>query len=296
MSDFDPGRNQEGRRMNGELCRFAAALRGSGTPFLAVSIGGNSTGSYRGLRSGTAALLALPECRGLSTRLRSDLPLAALFCGNVTAHPDIVLAAGSVLGDLLKEPRVSNDDGLTVASPPVVAVNLGRGQSDGPFRSLLDIAAFGRSPAKLFCGGVTYDVVYSHNSAAERRSVVQAYPRLSERPHFVYSNVVDTLQFIRDCRLVISYRLHMAIAGLALDSSALFFNPRKKARLFCEDASWLSGFVQTRYRGVPATMRAIGQIVRGQPSPVGGTPSDLHDLRRRAYLHFDWMDEVISHL
>ncbi len=288
LSDFDAARaSPEQRRADEDCLQLAALAREREIPCLAVSIGGNSTGNSRGVRTGCMSFLLSRHLAGLTTRLRSDMTFVRNTLSAVhgvlpetATFPDVVLALREVLPEEAGNAAAERDPHVFT-----VAVNVGGGRNAKWLVRGLHYW-FGRSR--------TVRCVYTHNNPSERDSFLARYPLTRGDEHVACKSPLPLLTHLARCDLVIAYKLHLGLAALALGVPFAAFTPVSKACLALAELGWQGLSRTTSPRGLPGLFRELRAAAVGRSQRLLELPRGLRDVQRSAAGHFHWLRERLD--
>lgn len=268
LSGFEKGRHITGRKSSEDCHTLALSCQKAEKPFVFLSIGGNDTGKWRGIRTGVAAALASPMCLGATCRLKTDLDFLDQFQLETASFPDIVLC--------LHRSRLVHEGGTP--KPSAVLINLSKREIDRGLVKALHALKWHFGDRILF----------AHNSPGEEEQFKSVYNLPFQ--HHSSQSFRDTLQLVQQCRGVYTYRLHLGVSALALGRPFFGFNPKRKARLFFQDYDWGNYVHETRWRQLPAVLSQIKRLYEVENFDEF-LPADLNRYIKASYGHLEWLEK-----
>ena len=275
LSNFKKSRSKPGRDSERECHRLAIASRKHSRPFAMISIGGDDTGTHRGIRTGVVAALSEPNFLGGTCRLRTDLEFLSRFEKPFEYYPDIVLSIG---GDPAFTTE-SNSSSVADTVQPVL-INLSRRKLDRPLLNSLQTVSKLIGPKRI---------VLAHNSPTEETKFRKMYG--CPFPHFSSNTPDAMLSMLSQACGVVTYRLHLGIASLGVGTPFLAYNPLPKTQLFLDDVKWRDVSISTRYRKL---RRAVASVRRmPNEDKTARLPQGLNTLSQASKGHLTWLMSCI---
>lgn len=195
------------RAFDRELRRLAHFHAVSGIPMFAVSVGGDGAREGRELTKGRRQAFSSALLQGATARLMSDRELVGSLAGTdipIHIYPDVLFS----LGDGTGEPLELRD---------AIGVNLKRSTVDWVLKSFDEVGVHGRIvPLRTHTpeSGHRYEVV--DIAAPEDR--------------FTYTSVEAMLRVLGSLRLLVTCKLHVALAAFAVGTPAICVAPAPKTR------------------------------------------------------------------
>lgn len=284
LSDFNaPHATDNQKTVEADLFALTAAAEKCSIPCFAISIGGNSKGISRGVRTGVISYLTNRTFFGATVRLRSDVRFlenlwrAATSESRVAVYsPDIVFTSKEKLGVCCSSRKVERPKKQTVL------IDLAQSKYERWLvAALYSVAKIDRS----------VEYAFVHNSIAERDRFIGWYSYTRNMPHIAYDNPIELLQCLSDASLVIGNRLHMGIAAMAMNVPFLSYSPATKASMALEELQWDSLIMKAGRRALPLTLSYIISLSHSQEQLAGLLPRNLAEVKVESFGHFEKMDE-----
>lgn len=239
-----------------DLYRFVNTVEKNGIPFVVCSVGGGEAISVHSpFHFAVARMISSKMLRGLSLRRYRDRGILDECSAKGGVHQDVALC----LGDFFKERSVRPVDG----APCRIGLSVYDRPSDVRLVRLLEIVSKVR-------GSVSIHLLDAYSGGSPHKSeFIHGFPNV---PRIEYGGLVQYLRDLSGLDLVITCKLHIAVAALAMGVPAVSWGGSSKAHSFFDDIDFKDGIISNvradRLRFVRSMLdpeRAIGKLRESMP-------------------------------